>query len=298
MNRASCRMRRCRRAACAASSTSRARRRLAPPPSTACSTAAPACATPRCSACSRPRPSWTTCPRPSCCAALRAAADAAGLPAAGGQQPLPAHAGRLRSATRRSAARRSTCAAAPTTSRASIPKRWPTRCCATAGRATASPSWRWSIRLVREAVNALAERGVPTVTLISDLSQFAPRRLRRTGQPRRRPHRRLPDRPLHRAARTGQGRDDRRQPELPRATRSARWASCTCSRSCFPRSQVVGLREGQDDADKNYRQARSAARAAPRPGRHLQHRRRVRRRRPRAEGGGPRAQGRCSSATA
>ena len=80
---------------------------------------------------------------------------------------------------------------------------------------TASPSWRWSIRRCARRSTALAERGVPAVTLISDIVELAARRLCRARQPRGRAHGRLPHRPLHRAE-PGQGRDDRRQPQLPR----------------------------------------------------------------------------------
>jgi hypothetical protein len=68
---------------------------------------------------------------------------------------------------------------------------------------------------VREAVNTLAQRGVPTVTLISDIANSA-RGLRGPGQPRRRPHRRVPDRALHRFAGGARGADRRVAP-LPGA---------------------------------------------------------------------------------
>jgi LacI family transcriptional regulator len=41
---------------------------------------------------------------------------------------------------------------------------------ASGARSTASPSWRWSIRRCARPWTALAERGVPTLTLISDIA--------------------------------------------------------------------------------------------------------------------------------
>ena len=72
---------------------------------------------------------------------------------------------------------------------------------------------------VRETVNMLAERGVPTVTLISDILNA--RRAAYVGLDNRSrgTNRRLSDRAVYRAA-AGQGGDDRGQPELSRPRRA------------------------------------------------------------------------------
>jgi len=108
---------------------------------------------------------------------------------------------------------------------------------------------------VREAVAALAARGLPVVTLISDLSNSE--RAAFVG---------LDNRAAGRTAGYLIGRFI--------GTRAAKVALIAGSLSykaheereagflhvideMFPRLEVVGLREGQDDADKNYRQTRA-----------------------------------------
>jgi LacI family transcriptional regulator len=44
--------------------------------------------------------------------------------------------------------------------------------------------------------------------------------------------------------------------EEARRTKSAKWAFFICSKCLFAAIKVVGLREGRDDADRNYRQTR------------------------------------------
>ncbi len=69
---------------------------------------------------------------------------------------------------------------------------------------------------VREAVDWLADRGVPTVDADLRHRQHPARRLCRAGQSRGGPDRGPARRALHRPA-PGQGGDDRRQPELSRS---------------------------------------------------------------------------------
>lgn len=109
--------------------------------------------------------------------------------------------------------------------------------------------------LVREGVNLLAAKGVPTVTLISDLS--ASGRAAYVG---------LDNRAAGRTAGYLLGRF-----AGPRAGKMAMIAGSLSYRAhqereagflhiieeMFPALQVVGLREGQDDAEKNYRQTRA-----------------------------------------
>ena len=128
------------------------------------------------------------------------------LPAAGGHQPLHPHARRHGRLFAGAAGRPSTCAAAREFIESFNPQSSPTRCCATAGARDGIAFMALEHPAVREAVGTLAERGVPVVTLISDLSNSRARRLHRAGQPRRRPHRRLPHRPLHRRARRPRSR--------------------------------------------------------------------------------------------
>jgi LacI family transcriptional regulator len=108
---------------------------------------------------------------------------------------------------------------------------------------------------VREAVAALAARGLPVVTLISDLSNSARGAI--VG---------LDNRAAGRTAGYLIGRFiGARAAKVAliagslsyRRTRSAKPASCTFIDEMFPRLDVVGLREGQDDAGKNYRQTRA-----------------------------------------
>ena len=111
--------------------------------------------------------------------------------------------------------------------------------------------------VVREAVAQLAEQGVPTVTLISDLSNS--RRVAYVG---------LDNRAAGRTAGYLVGRF------IGAAARSAKVALIAGSLSyraheereagflhvieeMFPALQVVGLREGHDDAQKNYEQTRT-----------------------------------------
>lgn len=111
--------------------------------------------------------------------------------------------------------------------------------------------------VVREAVAQLADRGVPTVTLISDLSNS--RRVAYVG---------LDNRAAGRTAGYLVGRF------IGASARSAKVALIAGSLSyraheereagflhvieeIFPSLQVVGLREGQDDAQKNYEQTRT-----------------------------------------
>lgn len=110
--------------------------------------------------------------------------------------------------------------------------------------------------VVREAVNTLAQQGVPVITLISDLSNSA--RAAYIG---------LDNRAAGRTAGYLIGR-------FIGARTTAKVALIAGSRSyraheereagfqhvideLFKRLEVVGLREGQDDAEKNYRQTRA-----------------------------------------
>ena len=114
---------------------------------------------------------------------------------------------------------------------------------------------------VREAVRLLADRGVATVTLVSDLSSS--RRDAYVG---------LDNRAAGRTAAYLIGRFI--------GAKAAKVAMIAGSRSyrahgeresgflhlieeMFPAIQVVGLREGQDDVEKNYRQARALLRQYP-----------------------------------
>jgi LacI family transcriptional regulator len=113
--------------------------------------------------------------------------------------------------------------------------------------------------IVREAVSQLADQGVPTVTLISDLSNS--RRAAYVGLDNRA------------AGRTAAYLIARFMEPVPRA-RPAKVAMIAGSLSYraheereagflhlfqeqYPAIEVVGLREGHDDAEKNYRQARA-----------------------------------------
>jgi LacI family transcriptional regulator len=113
--------------------------------------------------------------------------------------------------------------------------------------------------VVREAVGELGERGVPTVTLISDLSNS--RRAAYVGLDNRA------------SGRTAAYLIARFMGPVPRG-KAAKVAMIAGSLSYkaheereagflhlfdeqYPAVHVVGLREGQDDAEKNYRQARA-----------------------------------------
>jgi len=106
--------------------------------------------------------------------------------------------------------------------------------------------------LVREAVNALAEKGVPTVTLISDLSAS-----------RRRAYIGLDNRAAGRTAGYLLGRFVGNRPgELAlvagslsyRAHEERQAGFLHIIKEMFPKLNVVGLLEGQDDPEKNYYQ--------------------------------------------
>jgi LacI family transcriptional regulator len=115
--------------------------------------------------------------------------------------------------------------------------------------------------LVREAVDALAERGVHVITLISDLSQS--RRVAYVGMDNRAAGRTagmLIGRFL--GGRSGpvamiagslsyRGHEDREMGFLH------------LMQEKFPALEVVGVREGRDDADTNYRHARGLLRQYP-----------------------------------
>ena len=108
--------------------------------------------------------------------------------------------------------------------------------------------------LVREAVNTLAVKGVPTVTLISDLS--ASDRVAYVG---------LDNRAAGRTAGYLLGRfAGRRSGKVAmiagslsyRAHEEREAGFLHIIEEMFPSMQVVGLREGQDDAEKNFMQTR------------------------------------------
>ena len=137
------------------------------------------------------------------------------VPAAGGHQPLSAHARRAHLGLGRSARSRSTSPAIATSSKASIRKRSPRACAITRAAPKASPSWRSTIRWCATRSREIAARGIPVLTHDLRHPGHAAHRLCGSRQPRRRPHRRPADRPLRRRA-ARQGRADRRQPQLSR----------------------------------------------------------------------------------
>ncbi len=107
---------------------------------------------------------------------------------------------------------------------------------------------------VREAVNMLAERGVPTVTLISDILNA--RRAAYLG---------LDNRSAGRTAGYLIARFIGRRPAKVamiagslsyRAHEEREMGFLHVFEELFPAIKVVGLREGHDDADRNYRQTR------------------------------------------
>ncbi len=113
--------------------------------------------------------------------------------------------------------------------------------------------------VVREAVAELAQRGVHTVTLISDLSDA--RRVAYVG---------LDNRAAGRTAAYLIGRfmgpqPRGRQPKVAMIAGSLSYRAHSereagflhLMQEQFPSVQVLGLREGHDDIDKNYRQARA-----------------------------------------
>jgi LacI family transcriptional regulator len=113
--------------------------------------------------------------------------------------------------------------------------------------------------VVREAVADLAERGVPTVTLISDLSNS--RRAAYVGLDNRAAGRTaayLIARFMDPVARGRQAKVAMIAGSLSYRAHEEREAGFLhLFEEQYPAVRVVGLREGQDDAEKNYRQARS-----------------------------------------
>lgn len=116
--------------------------------------------------------------------------------------------------------------------------------------------------VVREAVAQLAEQGVPTVTLISDLSSS--RRVAYVGLDNRAAGRTaayliarfmgpLAHSPQSRPARVAMIVGSLRY----RAHEEREAGFLHLFEEQFPLVQVVGVREGQDDAEKNYRQTRA-----------------------------------------
>jgi LacI family transcriptional regulator len=112
--------------------------------------------------------------------------------------------------------------------------------------------------VVREAVAELAERGVPTVTLISDLSNS--RRAAYVGLDNRAAGRTA----AYLIARFMDPVARGKQPKVAMIAGSLSYRAHEEREAGFlhlfeeqyPAVRVVGLREGQDDAEKNYRQAR------------------------------------------
>jgi LacI family transcriptional regulator len=108
--------------------------------------------------------------------------------------------------------------------------------------------------LVREAVNTLAERGVHVVTLISDLSNS--RRAAYVGMDNRAAGRTAGDL-IGRLLGPRRGRVAMIAGSLSyRGHEEREMGFLHVMQERFPELAVVGLREGQDDADNNYRQAR------------------------------------------
>lgn len=114
---------------------------------------------------------------------------------------------------------------------------------------------------VRQAVDELAEQGVPVVTLISDLTQS--RRVACVG---------LDNRAAGRTAATLIGRflGPRHGPVAMiagslsyRGHEEREMGFMRLMEEQFPQLQVVGVREGRDDAETNYRQARALLRQYP-----------------------------------
>ena len=113
--------------------------------------------------------------------------------------------------------------------------------------------------LVREAVAELAERGVPTVTVISDLSNS--QRAAYVGLDNRAAGRTaayLIARFMGPLARAQQAKVAMIAGSLSYRAHEEREAGFLhLFEEQYPDVQVVGLREGQDDAEKNYRVARA-----------------------------------------
>jgi LacI family transcriptional regulator len=109
--------------------------------------------------------------------------------------------------------------------------------------------------LVREAVNTLAERGVHVVTLISDLALS--RRAAYVGMDNRAAGRTAGDL-IGRLLGSRRGRVAMIAGSLSyRGHEEREMGFLHVMRERFPELQVIGLREGLDDADTNYRQARA-----------------------------------------
>ncbi len=113
--------------------------------------------------------------------------------------------------------------------------------------------------VVREAVASLADQGVPTVTLISDLSNS--RRAAYVGLDNRAAGRTaayLIARFMRPATRGRHAKVAMIAGSLSYRAHEEREAGFLhLFEEQYPGVQVVGLREGQDDAEKNYRQARA-----------------------------------------
>ncbi|HEX7888797.1 MAG TPA: LacI family DNA-binding transcriptional regulator [Ramlibacter sp.] len=113
--------------------------------------------------------------------------------------------------------------------------------------------------VVREAVAELADRGVPTITLISDLSNS--RRAAYVGLDNRAAGRTaayLIARFMGPAARSGGAKVAMIAGSLSYRAHEEREAGFLhLFDEQYPGVRVVGLREGHDDAQKNYRQARA-----------------------------------------
>ncbi|MFP5444134.1 MAG: LacI family DNA-binding transcriptional regulator, partial [Betaproteobacteria bacterium] len=113
--------------------------------------------------------------------------------------------------------------------------------------------------VVREAVAQLAEQGVPTVTLISDLSNS--RRVAYVGLDNRAAGRTA----AYLIARFMGPLAHSRKAHVAMIVGSLRYRAheereagfLHLFEEQFPLVQVVGVREGQDDAERNYRQARA-----------------------------------------
>lgn len=115
--------------------------------------------------------------------------------------------------------------------------------------------------LVREAVNTLAERDVHVVTLISDLSNS--RRAAYVGMDNRAAGRTAGDL-IGRFLGGRRGRVAMIAGSLSyRGHEEREMGFLHVMQERFPELTVVGLREGQDDADNNYRQARSLLESHP-----------------------------------
>jgi LacI family transcriptional regulator len=115
--------------------------------------------------------------------------------------------------------------------------------------------------LVREAVNTLAEHGVHVVTLISDLSNS--RRAAYVGMDNRAAGRTAGDL-IGRLLGPRRGRVAMIAGSLSyRGHEEREMGFLHVMKERFADLTVVGLREGQDDADNNYRQARSLLESHP-----------------------------------